>query len=371
MNNITATDNESPELLFKIGTVSELTSIPVTTLRDWEIRYKALHPQKTNGRHRMFRQTDIERAHLFKRLNSFGQSISRIAHLDNPQLTELLQKFQSSKTVSTSNNNQTTAYTQSTGSNHNKTLQSEFAAQAPSFEATVIGLGLARRLESGKFTKHLSAAQLRIRDVYSDLSSVLTAPSPLMISGSQNPASNGLIILNQNEIHTESANQLIRLLETHPGHQIIVLYLYAPSSWVEVLKSKGLTLKREPITDSDLAQLLSSFLIIEPKKYINAYDPLHAESSLTLIPPRKYSSDALSKISEISTQIFCECPHHVCGMIEQLASFEKYSQECLSNSTDDANLHAYLSSVSGTARALFERALEKIAAHEGIELPLG
>jgi hypothetical protein len=111
-------------------------------------------------------------------------------------------------------------------------------------------------------------------------------------------------------------------------------------------------------------------LVIEPKKYINSFDPLHSQSSLTLIPPRKYSSDALSKISEISTQIFCECPHHVCEMIEKLASFEKYSQECLSNSTEDANLHAYLSSVSGTARALFERALEKIAAHEGIELPL-
>lgn len=370
MNQATTTDNEPLELLFKIGTVSELTSIPVTTLRDWEIRYKALHPQKTDGRHRMFRKTDIERAHLFKRLSSFGQSISGIAHLENPQLIALLQKFQSSKTENSSNKNQSAANTQSTTSQHDITLQGEFAAETPSFEAVVIGLGLARRLESSKFTKHLSVAQLRIKEVYSDLSSALIEPSPLKFPGSQNQASNGLIILNQNEIHTESANQLIKLLETHPGYQIIVLYLYAPSSWVDVLKNKGLTLKREPITDSGLAQLFNSFLVIEPKKYINSFDPLHSQSSLTLIPPRKYSSDALSKISEISTQIFCECPHHVCEMIEKLASFEKYSQECLSNSTEDANLHAYLSSVSGTARALFERALEKIAAHEGIELPL-
>jgi len=40
----------------------------------------------------------------------------------------------------------------------------------------------------------------------------------------------------------------------------------------------------------------------------------------------------------------------------------------MSQSHDDKELHGYLSSVSGTARALFELALEKIAAHEGIDL---
>ncbi|MEY3461772.1 MAG: HTH-type transcriptional repressor YcgE, partial [Pseudomonadota bacterium] len=44
------------------------------------------------------------------------------------------------------------------------------------------------------------------------------------------------------------------------------------------------------------------------------------------------------------------------------------SHECLSKSSEDAHLHAYLSSVSGSARALFERALEMVAQHEGIAL---
>ena len=66
----------------------------------------------------------------------------------------------------------------------------------------------------------------------------------------------------------------------------------------------------------------------------------------------------------------CECPKHVSEIISQLASFEKYSQDCLSQSHDDKELHGYLSSVTGTARALFEIALEKLAAHEGIVLEL-
>jgi len=40
----------------------------------------------------------------------------------------------------------------------------------------------------------------------------------------------------------------------------------------------------------------------------------------------------------------------------------------LSNSSEDAKLHAYLTAVSGSARAMFEQALERIAAHENIDL---
>jgi hypothetical protein len=51
-----------------------------------------------------------------------------------------------------------------------------------------------------------------------------------------------------------------------------------------------------------------------------------------------------------------------------LASFEQYSHDCLNKSSEDAHIHAYLSSVSGSARALFESALEMVAQHEGIDL---
>lgn len=70
----------------------------------------------------------------------------------------------------------------------------------------------------------------------------------------------------------------------------------------------------------------------------------------------------------ISTDVLCECPRHVAELIAQLASFEEYSQECLNHNTEDAHLHAFLRSVSGSARSLFENALEKIALHEGIDL---
>jgi hypothetical protein len=76
----------------------------------------------------------------------------------------------------------------------------------------------------------------------------------------------------------------------------------------------------------------------------------------------------LQRVAAISTQVLCECPRHVAELISQLSSFEKYSNECLNSSVNDAKLHAYLSAVSGTARALFEEALQRVALQEGIDL---
>ena len=70
----------------------------------------------------------------------------------------------------------------------------------------------------------------------------------------------------------------------------------------------------------------------------------------------------------MSTQVQCECPRHVAELLAQLASFEQYNQECLNKSPQDAHLHASLHAISGSARALFERALEMVARHENITL---
>jgi hypothetical protein len=91
----------------------------------------------------------------------------------------------------------------------------------------------------------------------------------------------------------------------------------------------------------------------------------------TLIPNRKYDDIELMRVARISSNVLCECPKHVAEIITLLASFEQYSRECLNKSKEDAHLHSYLSTVSGSARALFESALEMVAKHEGIQLREG
>jgi hypothetical protein len=124
----------------------------------------------------------------------------------------------------------------------------------------------------------------------------------------------------------------------------------------------GLLVRREPLSDYELSDLISSVLLVDTAHSMGAAGPA------ALIPARKYSDETLARVAGISTNILCECPRHVAELIAQLASFEQYSQECLNSSTEDAHLHAYLRSISGSARALFERALEMVAEHEGISL---
>jgi len=152
------------------------------------------------------------------------------------------------------------------------------------------------------------------------------------------------------------------LAEMHSALQVIVLYSFGQEPIIAAMKRCGMIVRRDPISDADLADLVNSVLLIDPAQSAAGLN------SGTLIPQRKFNDLTLMRVSGISTNVLCECPRHVAEIIAQLANFEQYSHDCLNKSSEDAHIHAYLSSVSGSARALFESALEMVAQHEGIDL---
>jgi hypothetical protein len=76
----------------------------------------------------------------------------------------------------------------------------------------------------------------------------------------------------------------------------------------------------------------------------------------------------LQRVANIPSQVLCECPKHVAELIGQLGRFEEYSRDCLNQSPKDTELHTHLNAMAASARALFEEALQMVAAHEGISL---
>jgi hypothetical protein len=86
------------------------------------------------------------------------------------------------------------------------------------------------------------------------------------------------------------------------------------------------------------------------------------------IPPRQFSDEALSDISQISTAIGCECPHHMSSLLMALNAFELYSKECENKTAADAMLHAFLHRRTAHARSILEDALTVLAEAEGIEV---
>lgn len=315
----------------RIGAVSALSGVPVPTLRVWQVRYATFSPRLSSGGQRLYGDDDVLRATLLKRLTELGHAISSIASQDATQLNALLQQ----QNVS----------------------QGERVAhgmrQLPTVRVAVVGLGLAARLSADKFKKAFTPTALEVTDIYSDLQTALNRPP------TQTPQ---FLLVHVNSLHALVHLELRQLVEQSQAAQVIVLYRFGQEPVVEAMKRAGMVVRREPVSDYELADLFRSSLLVDAPRAIG-----QAGLNAT-IPPRKYDDATLARMAAISTSVLCECPRHVAEIIAQLVSFEQYSQECLNKSTEDARLHAYLHSVSGSARALFEHALEMVAAHEGLAI---
>lgn len=320
--------NETTE--HRIGAVSALSGVPVPTLRVWESRYQAFSPRKTEGRHRLYGPDDVLRATLLRQLTEAGHAISTVARLDAPRLGELLHGQRSSR------------------------LRHAARSQGPqAVSLAVIGLPLAARLQSARFLDGLPGVAVRVSDTFSD---------PDAAAGQALSAPPDVLLVRVNTLHAATHATLRRLVEQHRVPQVIVLYGFGQERVVEAMKLDGMIVRRDPVPDAELADLIRSLLLIDTRQP----DPTGQPGAM--IPPRKYSDQTLARVAAIPSKVLCECPRHVAELIAQLASFEQYSQECLNNSVEDARLHAQLTAISGSARALFEQALEMIARHEGLAL---
>jgi len=321
------TNTTSTDLLFRIGAVSKTTGIPVSTLRIWETRYGAFSPVKTEGKQRLFEESDVSKAILLKQLSHEGHAISTIAGLDLDQLRRM--------------------------SNLQNSAQSKRAANGEPVTLAVVGLSLANRIESKKFASGLKQNRIKVTDVLVDLEAASQAALP------EKPQ---VLLVKVNTLQTNVHASIQALIQKHKFAQTLVIYNFAPESVVQAMKFSGLSVRRGPVSDLELAELLQSVVFVDQAR------AQEFGTSGSVIASRKYSDETLTRVAGISTNVLCECPRHVAELITQLASFEEYSQECLNKNAEDAHLHAYLRSISGSARSLFENALEKIAQHEGIDL---
>ena len=315
---------------YRIGAVSALSAVPTPTLRIWEARYRTFNPVKSDGGHRLYSESDVLRATILRRLTDQGHAIGSIAQLDSSALNALLQQQNSSQLLSSARD-----------------------AEARAVSVAVIGLALAGRLAGSRFKQAFSTHSLRVTDIFADIQAAL---------GSVLQEQPEFLMVRLNSLHALDQIALHRLVEQTKIAQVIVIYNFGQEKVVEAMRRCGMMVRREPVSDHDLAHLISSALFVTPTQL--GADVL----SGLAIPPRKYDDETLARVAGISTDVLCECPRHVAEIIGQLASFEQYSQECLNKSVKDAHLHAYLRSVSGSARTLFERALEMLAEHEGIQL---
>jgi hypothetical protein len=199
-------------------------------------------------------------------------------------------------------------------------------------------------------------ASLKVVQMFADVPDALSSAEMPKVDDAST-----MLVLQQSSVQPHQAEDILRLQSHLRISKGLLVYRYASEQVLETLKNAGFLLRREPVSDADLSDIMQSVLFIDPSQHVS-------QVSAKTIPPKRYSDQVLQRVASISTEVLCECPRHVADLISQLSSFEKYSNDCLNSSQEDAKLHAYLSAVSGTARALFEEALERVAKQEGIDL---
>jgi DNA-binding transcriptional MerR regulator len=334
---------------YRIGAVSKLSGVPVSTLRVWEQRYEAFKPDKSKGQHRLYTPSDLERAGLLKRLNQMGHSISHVARLDHPQLQALVQQANMANV-----------------GNMPLTL-----TPSSTIRLGVVGDALATQLRgkafAQKWTQLLPHAGLHLAW---QVHAFGAGPTAWPLATPQAELVDGVCVRLQN-LHPEQTQALLAWATT-TSTPICLTYQYARTADQQALTQAGVKLCREPISPAELAQKLADHLGPQLAQRASQNQNGLVQPTSALAPARRYSDATLTSVAQISTNVLCECPKHVAELTSQLAAFEQYSQSCQQLATQDpadAELHRYLLHISGQARAWFETALERIALHEGIALP--
>jgi hypothetical protein len=81
---------------------------------------------------------------------------------------------------------------------------------------------------------------------------------------------------------------------------------------------------------------------------------------------RRFDDKALASLAGHASAIQCECPRHLAELVIQLSAFQRYSDECIYRSAQDALLHRRLGNVANRAVQLLETALAEIVRQEDL-----
>jgi DNA-binding transcriptional MerR regulator len=328
--------------------VARMLRMPVTTLRVWERRYGLSGAVRSPGGQRLYSDADVRRLAVIRRLNELGHAISSLAGLD----LEQLQRVDATHTA-------TMAATQPVG-----------VAGAPRqssirpWRLAVIGRSLAIRFQRPALSDRLTRP-FELIGLFDDVSRAAES-----LSASELDA----LLFHEPQLHPNWLAALSALAPAFADLPKAVFYGFAPDAVCESLASAGVALLREPQPDAALAQWLNHLSDSAARSGQSAQSAQSVPSGLqqaseAFASPR-WDDAALAGFAGLASKVACECPRHIAELLIQLSHFEAYSAECGLQSAADAELHAYLKGIAADSRVRFEAALEHVALHEGLLLPI-
>ena len=302
-----ADDSPQAPRQLRSGTAARLAGLSASTLRIWEHRYGVVSPPKSSSGQRSYSMSDVQRLRLIRRLTLEGHAIGTVAKLSVDELLQLSPGVHPS----------------SSGVQR----------------VVVVGPTLAQKLDG------------RLRPpaahVYEDLTH---AEREVARSGAVD-----VLVIQVASLQTTTTNRVLALRVSLPALKVVVVYSFGTEAAADALRAEGVTVCRDPVAGKELAKIIAAARPV-PEPTVSAIEP----------SPRLYSDAELVSLSEMPSQVACECPRHLAEIVTLLVGFEAYSAECVSRGPSDAALHRHLYDVTSVARTMFEQALARVVVDEGL-----
>ncbi|MBC2605344.1 MerR family transcriptional regulator [Pelagicoccus albus] len=309
---------------YKIGTAAKMAGISPNTIRTWMRRDYFTASIESESGERILSSNDLKRLIHLKSLIDLGDSIGRIAHLDEEALETRLSELKASAENAFSNEIPSLA-----------NLQAGFLAPTHSI-----------RLNSAKplFWSSKSFASME------DLSEHLRGEHQLSI-----------ILIDSQGRNPDEKTAILELAASFPQLTIVTIFDFMQRNQLKELAKAGVHLLRWPINSIMIERYLYSLTptLLQPNK----------TEAKTEIPERLLSESQLMALSDSEPDLDCECPRHVSSLVSSLCAFEDYSSNCSFESEKDRELHDFLHAETAKARRIMELALIRLCREDGVEIP--
>lgn len=302
---------------YRSGVAARLAGLSVETLRVWERRYGLSETERSAHGQRLYSAEQIDRLRLLKHLVDQGHPIGLIAILSVEQLREL-----------------------------SGTGASADGHAAGPVRVALVGPSLKERLAAGG----RESLQLDVRCSFMNLEQAIPV---LHDSGAE------VLVVEISELDDSAVPLILQAKQAAQAQAVVVLYRFCASATIRQLRAHECLVARVPPDPGELVLFCRTALVGQriavKKETVNAPQA-----------PR-FDAEALNTLATARNKIGCECPRHLAEILLMVGSFERYSAQCASKNTDDAQLHQELGHAAGQARSILEEAMERLVRAEGLK----
>jgi len=301
------------EQTLSIGAVSKLTGIPTDTIRTWERRYNVVEPSRTASGRRVYGPRDVERLRIVAQLVDNGDRVADLAALDSDELEQRLR------------------------------LHEPVSGGMPS----VVRVAVAHPTASGALDGALSSEGLQLQVV-----------SDITATGDVGAVDADVLVVDFDRIDGNVAT-LRQWMTSSQARATVVTAGHLSRPIRKQLSAMPLRLLTRPVRAPQLKQAVVDSLRWSFDVGVQEAEPVREP---------QFSRTQLEHLMNLHPDLLCECPNHIAALVIAMREFEVYSQDCVSNTQEDAALHGELAQETGMMRAELERLLVKVCDHDGIDL---